>query len=103
MAVAVILDIPGGTEQLYEQVVREVFPEGKLPEGWLLHIAGPTESGWRVVNVVPSREQFEAFAREELLPATQQAGDATPQLMFFPVHTLIRNRTNHSRSHGAHT
>ena len=91
MAVAVILDIPGGTEQLYEQVVREVFPEGKLPEGWLLHIAGPTESGWRVVNVVPSREQFEAFAREELLPAMQQVGDPTPHLTLFPVRGLLRS------------
>ena len=91
MAVAVQVDVPGGTEQQYKQIVATIFPEGKLPEGWLLHLAGPTENGWRVLNVVPSREQFEAFAREQLLPATQQAGDATPQLTFFPVHRLIRN------------
>ena len=56
-----------------------------------MHLAGPTETGWRVVNVVPSQAQFEAFARERLLPATQQVGDAPPQLTFFPVHRLIRN------------
>jgi hypothetical protein len=88
MAVAVTVDIPGGTEQGYEQgyeqVVATVFPDGKLPEGWLVHVAGPTENGWRVVNVVESQEQFEAFARERLLPATQQVGDPTPQLTFFP-------------------
>jgi hypothetical protein len=91
MAVAVTVDIPGGTEQGYEQVIATVFPEGKLPEGFLVHVAGPTETGWRVVNVVQSREQFEAFATERLLPATRQVGDASPQLMFFPVHSLIRN------------
>jgi hypothetical protein len=55
-----------------------------------VHLAGPTENGWRVVNVVPSQEEFEAFAREQLLPAAQQAGDPPPQITFFPVHTLIR-------------
>jgi hypothetical protein len=91
MAVAVTIDIAGGTEPLYEQVIAEVFPEGKLPEGWLVHIAGPTENGWRVVNVVPSQEQFEAFARERLLPATQRVGDPPPEVAFFPVYKLIRD------------
>lgn len=91
MAVAVIIDIPGGTEQQYEQITAKLFPNGKLPEGWLLHLAGPTADGWRVVNVVPAQEQFEAFAREQLLPAAEQAGDAPPRIAFFPVYRLIRN------------
>jgi hypothetical protein len=90
MAVAVTIDVPGGTEQQYQQITAKIFPDGKLPEGWLVHLAGPTENGWRVVNVVPSQEEFEAFAREQLLPAAQQAGDPPPQITFFPVHTLIR-------------
>jgi hypothetical protein len=91
--VAVIVDIPGGPDQQYEQVIATVFPEGKLPEGWLVHVAGPTENGWRIVNVVPSQEQFEAFGRKQLRPALQQAGegDVTSQVTFFPVHRLIRN------------
>jgi len=36
--------------------------------GWM-HLAGPVENGWRVVNVVPSRQESENFAREQLLPA----------------------------------
>ena len=78
------------SEQFYEQMVAKLFPDGKLPEGWLVHLAGPTESGWRVVNVVPSQEQFEVFAREQLIPAVQQAENVTPQLAFFPVYRLIR-------------
>jgi hypothetical protein len=90
MPVAVTIDIPGGNEQFYEQMVAKLFPDGKLPEGWLVHLAGPTESGWRVINVVPSQEQFEVFAREQLIPAVQQAENVTPQLAFFPVYRLIR-------------
>lgn len=84
MAVAVTVDVPGGTEQQYQHITAQIFPEGKLPKGWLLHLAGPTENGWRVVNVVPSQEEFEAFGREQLLPAAWQAGDPPPQITFFP-------------------
>ena len=34
-----------------------------------MHLAGPVENGWRVVNVVPSQQESEDFAREQLLPA----------------------------------
>ena len=91
MSVAVTIDFPDGTEQKYEQVSAALFPKGKLPKGWLLHLAGPTDTGWRVVNVVSSQEQFEAFFREQLLPATQRVGDAPPQLTFYPVHRLIQS------------
>jgi hypothetical protein len=91
MAAAVIVDIPGGNQQIYEQLTAKLFPEGRLPDGWQVHIAGPTENGWRIVNVVPSQEQFEVFAREQLIPAVQRAEDVTPQLSFFPVYRLIRN------------
>jgi hypothetical protein len=86
--VAVTIDIPGGTERQYEQIVATVFPEGKIPEGWVVHLAGPTENGWRVVNVVPSQEQFDAFAREQLLPAAQAAGgrNARGRVLSRPPH-----------------
>jgi hypothetical protein len=89
MTVVVTIDVPNGTEEQYEEIAGKMFPEGKLPEGWLLHLAGPSKTGWRVVNVVPSQEEFEDFARERLLPALEEAGDATPQLTFSPVHRLV--------------
>jgi hypothetical protein len=60
------------------------------PEGWQVHLAGPTAAGRRIINVVPSQERFEAFAREKLFPAVQHAENVTPQLTFFPVYKLIR-------------
>lgn len=89
--VVVIVDIPGGTELQYDKITATVFPGGKIPDGWVMHVAGPTENGWRVVNVIPSQELFEVFAREQLLPAAQAAGDAPPEVTFFPVHRLIQN------------
>ena len=69
MAVAVVIDVPNGNQRFYDQIVPTLFPDGNLPEGWMVHIAGPTEDGWRIVNVVPSQEGFETFARETLGPA----------------------------------
>jgi len=93
MSVAVIIDMPGGRQKEYEQVIASVFPEGKLPKGWQVHLAGPTDKGWRIVNVVPSQEEFETFARDRLRPALEQAGegDITPQVTYFQVHRLIRS------------
>jgi hypothetical protein len=55
-----------------------------------MHVAGPTETGWRIVNVVPSQEGFEAFARETLGPSLQQLEGVTPEMTFFPVYRLIQ-------------
>jgi hypothetical protein len=90
MAVAVVIDIPNGNQQFYDQVIPTLFPEDTLPEGWLMHIAGPTESGWRIVNVVPSQQEFEDFAREKLGPTLQRLEGVTPTLMFFPVYKMIQ-------------
>jgi hypothetical protein len=89
--VAVIIDIRGGNQEIYERLVPGLIVDGKLPDGWTVHIAGPTETGWRIVNVVASQEQFEEFAREKLNPATAKEGEETPKLTFFPVHRLIRS------------
>jgi hypothetical protein len=56
-----------------------------------VHPAGPTADGLRIINVVPSQEHFEDFARDQLIPAAQQAENVTPQLAFSPVYRLIRN------------
>jgi hypothetical protein len=45
MAVGVILTVPGGNQRQYDQIAAAVFPDGQLPEGWAIHIAGPAEDG----------------------------------------------------------
>jgi hypothetical protein len=57
--------------------------------GVLCHIAGPTNDGWRVVDVWESEEAFQAFG-EKLMPAMQAAGvDAHPP-QTFPVHNFVK-------------
>jgi hypothetical protein len=89
MAVGVMITVRGGSQQQYDRIAAAVFPGGELPDGWAIHIAGPTESGWRVINVVPSQEEFETFAREKLIPAAQQVDDQPAEIAFFPIHRVI--------------
>lgn len=90
MAVAVLVEIPAGTAEQYERVAAQAFPDGRLPGDALLHLAGPADDGWRVINVWESREAFERFARERIIPAARAAGEAEPRFSFFGVHTLLQ-------------
>jgi heme-degrading monooxygenase HmoA len=88
MAVVVVNEQQGGTQEIYEQNVEKVMPEGQLPEGCQLHIAGPGESGWRVITVWDSEEQFEQFRNEKLMPVLSEAGVA-PKITVKPAHRII--------------
>ena len=55
MAVALILDLPGVTEAQYASA-RGMLGEVLQP-GNLVHVAGPTEDGWRVVEVWESPDK----------------------------------------------
>ena len=91
MAVVVVNQIEGGSQDFYEQVNPKVMPDG-LPEGCQLHIAGPTEGGWQVITVWDSDERFQQFRDEKLIPALREAGGddrIAPQIKTNPVHNLM--------------
>lgn len=92
MAVAQVIEIPGGTKEQYEAVIREIGVTGDdLAPGQLVHFAGPMDGGWRVVNVWESQEAAETFTREKVVPARQKVGMPNPPLgPFHPVHRLAK-------------
>ena len=90
MAVCVIADQPEGSREFYEQVIEQVKESGPFPpEGGLIHIAGPHEGGWRVINVFDSQESYEQFRNERLIPALQEVGGSPPQVTVFEVHNHV--------------
>jgi hypothetical protein len=92
MAVVVVNEIEGGSQDFYEQVNPKVMPGGQLPDGCQLHIAGPTEGGWQVITVWDSDEQFQQFRDEKLIPALREAGGddrIAPAIKTNPVHNLM--------------
>ena len=79
----------GGTADQYDNTVAVVHPEGGLPPGQTFHAAGPTEDGWVVVAIWDSRESWDRFRDETLLPGLQQAEDGLlgpPDETTFQIH-----------------
>lgn len=58
MSYAVIEDVPASWER-YEVIARTV---GRRPRGLLLHVAGPTDEGFRIIEIWESEEAWHAFA-----------------------------------------
>ncbi len=81
MAIGMMMELPGGTQELYDRILDELdWKEQDYPDGLIAHYAGPGEGSWVVFDVWESREQFDLFAHERLMPAMQQAsGSEVPQ------------------------
>ena len=95
MPVLMVHDGPGGTREQYEEVGSRLTDGRGLnslsdwPTGGILsHAAGPTEDGWRVVDVWESEEAFQRFG-EVIGPILQEVGmPGQPQL--FPLHNFVK-------------
>ena len=73
MAFAIIHRFPGGTKENYEASVAAVHPsDGTLPEGQLFHAAGASPGGWTIMAVHDSKQSWERFRDDILMPRMQQ-------------------------------
>ena len=91
MAVAVVLEIAGITQQQIDALNQRIAPDGTSPEGQVFHAAGPTETGWVVVDVWESQEAFQRFV-ERTTPIAQELGLRTDfqMLRTFQVYDLLK-------------
>ena len=60
---------PGGTSDQYSVVLNAVHPDGRLPTGQLSSAAGPCDGGWVISAIWESRQAFETFVTDRLMPA----------------------------------
>ena len=92
MAVAVEMNFRGATLAQYDKVIAlmGLTAGGAGPPGAVSHWAAATGDGLRVVDVWESREQYDAFAREQIGPFSQQAGvTGPPETAFYEVHNYF--------------
>ena len=93
MAYGIVHYIPGGTKEQYEASVAAVHPSrDRLPDGQIFHAAGASAGGWTIVAIHDSKESWERFRDNILMPRMQrgiQGGFTTqPQETAFEVHNL---------------
>jgi hypothetical protein len=63
--------------------------EGPLPHGLLLHAAGPTEEGFRIIGVWESEADWDRFRADRLDPGAEAVGEVRPTVRVLrPAHVV---------------
>jgi hypothetical protein len=92
MAYVIVHHFPGGTKEQYDKALATVHPGGSLPAGQIYHAAGPSTGGWTIVAVHDSRQSWERFRDQTLMPKLKAgiAGsfEGPPQETAFETHNL---------------
>ena len=74
MPYAIAYDFAGGTQEQYEKTIEAVHGGpgiAHLPDGQIFHAAGPIEGGWRIFAVHDTKESWERFRDDILMPKVQ--------------------------------
>lgn len=90
MAIAMMVDNPHGSQEVYERV-RELIGLDR-PAGGIFHVAGPSPNGgWRVIEVWESEEAANRFFQERFRPALEAVGvpGPPPAPEFWPAHSYM--------------
>lgn len=93
MAIVFVQDVEGGNQELYDKIQVHLQSRENPPAGLIIHTAGPTSSGWRIVDVWESAEALTRFRDERLLPAIQAAVGglpAPPKIEINEVYDLLQ-------------
>ena len=89
MAIAMTVDNPEGSQEIYDSVREQLGLE--KPAGGIFHVAGPSPNGgWRVIEGWESEDDAKRFVAERLLPAFEAVGAAAPPPpQLSPVHNYL--------------
>lgn len=88
---AYTLDFPGGTKEQYDKVLEKMNLVGKTAQGGIFHLASVTPEGVRVFDVWESKEAFDKFLQEKLLPITQELGIKAGQPHVWEVYNILEH------------
>lgn len=94
MPVVLVHQGPTVTQERYEETVRKLTGKSRLEsradwpvDGLLIHTAGQSDSGFRVVDVWESEDACRRFG-EKLAPILQEVGITDPPEAY-PAHTFV--------------
>lgn len=98
MPVGILQMLNGTTQEQYDSINEKMFGTSRpsadqAPDGLVVHSAGPTENGWYIYDIWESREAFQRFTEERVMPAVRELiGDVPPppgsEPQFFEVASL---------------
>jgi hypothetical protein len=93
MAYAFVQDVASSWEQYRRFAAALVEP---APAGLILHVAGPTDEGFRIIDIWESEDAWQQFRGERLAPAIAAlGGPSRPEPRFrelHPSHVVLGER-----------
>ena len=90
MAITAVFELPGMTQQQYDQIVRNLSANGLgAPNGRLHHVASASGNGLFIVDVWESEEALGKFS-EGLIPIIVSAGATPAEPRILQVHNIIK-------------
>jgi hypothetical protein len=80
MAVAIrTTDFPEGAgPEMYDGVNAELDVGNNPPDGLIFHWAGEVDGKWTITDVWETREAYDRFQEERILPAVQKVSGRDP-------------------------
>jgi len=93
MAVAMIMRLADVDPETYDALGEELGVNENPPEGLIFHWAGEVDGDWTLNDVWESREQFDRFTADHLLPALQRVtGERAtpPEITESRVHNYVK-------------
>jgi len=88
MAVLMIGEVSGLTEDIYAGMMDQLMPVLRASKGFVAHAGGPSPSGgWRVVEIWESEEDGDAFFDSAVKPNLPPG--IVPERKYEPVHTAF--------------
>ncbi|HEV7213971.1 MAG TPA: antibiotic biosynthesis monooxygenase family protein [Chloroflexota bacterium] len=75
MAIQTTADLPALTKEQYDSLANELIPQIKAMPGFIAHVGAHLEGGgYRITEVWESREAFERWIRDSVLPVNRRLG-----------------------------
>jgi ketosteroid isomerase-like protein len=87
MPVMIISEVSGQTPQGYDAMLALVGKALRQAPGFVMHMAHPTESGWRIVEVWQSKDDATRFFATHIAPNLPDG--VRPKLSFQPLHSVV--------------
>lgn len=87
MAVLVTAETQGVTDEMHDRMLATLGEQLRGATGFIAHIAGPHEGGWRVMEVWESKEAATEWFARFVHPNLPQG--VKPRRTFHEVHAVV--------------
>lgn len=93
MSFVAVMDIQGLTSEEYDAIIAKMGVERQPAEGIYLHAATSIEGGVRVVELWDTKEGFEQYVEDQLVPTSAALGIERPTTVSItPLYNLFAPR-----------